>query len=181
MSLRPAATRYARALLTIAVQESDPVRIGEELATVVGTLTDNPELGKAVMSAKLPVATRVSVVRALVDRAGFAQPLARLLVILAERARLELLPTLLEVYRERLLAHQNIVRASVTAAAPLSSEAIQALGQRLSGVTGKQVQLAADVDASLIGGLVTRIGSTVYDGSVKTQLQRMKQQLIENA
>lgn len=181
MSLRPSATRYARALLDVAVQESDPVRVGEDLAAIVDTLTGNPELGQAVMSPKLPMATRVNVVRALADRGGLAQPLARLLVILAERGRLELLPTLLEVYRERLLAHQNVVRASVMSATQLSGDTVQALQQRLSAVTGKQVQLAADVDPALIGGVVTKIGSTVYDGSVRTQLQKMKQQLIENA
>jgi len=181
MSLRTSATRYARALLDVAVRESDPARIGEELATIVGTLTDNKELGRAVMSQRLPEATRINVVRALVARADLAQPLARLLVILAERGRLDLLPTLLEVYRERLLAHQNIVRASVTSVAPLSGDTIQALEQRLGAVTGKQIQLATDVDPSLIGGLVTKIGSTVYDGSVRTQLQKMKQQLIESA
>ena len=105
----------------------------------------------------------------------------QLLVLLAERGRLELLPALLEVYRERLLAHQNIVRASVTSAAPLSADTVNKLEHRLSEVTGKQVQLGAAVDPALIGGIVTRIGSTVYDGSVKTQLQKMKQQLIENA
>ena len=181
MSLRTSATRYARALLDVAVREADPVAIGDELAAIVDTLTSDRVLGQAVMSSKLPVATRVNVVRALGELAGLSQPLARLLVMLAERGRLELLPTLLEVYRERLLAHQNIVRASVTSAAPLSGATIEALAQRLSTVTGKQVQLAADVDQSLIGGLVTRIGSTVYDGSVRTQLQKMKQQLIENA
>jgi F-type H+-transporting ATPase subunit delta len=181
MSLRPSATRYARALLDVAVREADPVTIGDELAAIVKALTGDRVLGQAVMSSKLPVTTRVNVVRALGERAGLSQPLARLLVMLAERGRLEILPTLLEVYRERLLAHQNIVRAAVTSAAPLSGETIEALAQRLSAVTGKQVQLAADEDQSLIGGLVTRIGSTVYDGSVRTQLQKMKQQLIDNA
>lgn len=181
MSLRPSATRYARALLDVSVREADPVKVGDELALIVETLTSDRELGRAVMSPKLPVATRVSLVRVLADRAGWSQPLARLLAMLAERGRLDILPTLLEVYRERLLAHQNVVRASVTSATPLSGETIAALEQRLSAVTGKQVQLAADVDPALIGGLVTRIGSTVYDGSVRTQLQKMKQQLIDNA
>ncbi len=85
------------------------------------------------------------------------------------------------MYRERLLAHQNIIRASVTSAMPLSGDTVNKLEHRLSEVTGKQVQLGAAVDPALIGGIVTRIGSTVYDGSVKMQLQKMKQQLIENA
>ena len=181
MSLRTSATRYARALLDVAAKESDPVRVGTELETLVTTISDNHELSRALLSPRVPPASKVNLVRALGDREGMATPLAKLLVLLAERGRLELLPALLEVYRERLLAHQNIIRASATSAMPLSGETVEKLEHRLSEATGKQVQLAAAVDPALIGGMVTRIGSTVYDGSVKTQLQKMTQQLIENA
>jgi F-type H+-transporting ATPase subunit delta len=181
MSLRTSATRYARALFDIAVQESDPARIGSELESVVTALRDNRDLHHALMSPQVPPASRIGVVRTLAERASLAPPLAKLLVLLAERGRLELLPDLLAVYRERLLAHQNIVQASVTSAAPLSNETVHTLQQRLSDATGKHVQLAADVDPDLIAGIVTRIGSTVYDGSVRTQLHKLKQQLVENA
>ena len=88
---------------------------------------------------------------------------------------------LLEVYRERQLAHSNTVRGSVASAAPLAAEKIRALESSLSLATGKKVQLQATVDPTLIGGLVARIGSTVYDGSIRTQLQRLRQRLVENA
>ena len=181
MSLRTSATRYARALFDIAVQESDPVRIGSELESLVTALRDNRDLEHALMSPQVPPASRVTVVRAVAEQAGMAPPLAKLLALLADRGRLELLRDLLAVYRERLLAHQNIVEASVTSAAPLSSETLKTLEQRLSDATGKHVRLAADVDPELIGGVVTRIGSTVYDGSIRTQLHKLKQQLVENA
>ncbi len=181
MSLRTSATRYARALLDVAAKEADPVRVGTELEMLVTAIAENRELSRALLSPRVPPASKVNVVRALAEHAGLATPLAKLLVLLAERGRLELLPALLEVYRERLLAHQNIVRASVTSAMPLSADTVNKLEHRLSEVTGKQVQLGAAVDPALIGGIVTRIGSTVYDGSVKMQLQKMKQQLIENA
>jgi F-type H+-transporting ATPase subunit delta len=181
MSLRTSATRYARALFDIAVQESDPARIGSELESVVTALRDNLDLHHALSSPQVPPASRIGIVRALAQRATLAPPLAKLLVLLAERGRLELLPELLAVYRERLLALQNIVQASVTSAAPLSSETLDTLQRRLSDATGKHVHLAADVDPALIGGIVTRIGSTVYDGSIRTQLHKLKQQLVDNA
>jgi F-type H+-transporting ATPase subunit delta len=181
MSLRTSATRYARALLDVAAKESDPVRVGTELETLVAAIADNRALSQALMSPRVPPAAKVNVIRALADHAGLTPSVAKLLVLLAERGRLELLPALLDVYRERLLAHQNIVRASVTSAMPLPADTVNKLERRLNEVTGKQVQIATAVDPALIGGIVTRIGSTVYDGSVKTQLQKMKQQLIENA
>ena len=181
MSLRTSATRYARALLDVAAKEADPVAVGQQLDAIVGLVQENRELRHALTSADVAAAGRVGVMRAVVERSGFAAPLGKLLMLLADRGRLDLLPLLRDVYRERLLQHQNIVQATVTSATPLSADAVNALTQRLSTVTGKRIELDTAVDPALIGGLVTRIGSTVYDGSVRTQLQKMKQQLVENA
>jgi len=99
--------------------------------------------------------------------------------MLAQSRKLNLLPDLEQAYRERLLAHQNIVRAEVTSAAPLSPDKTKALEESLAKVTGKKVELSVSVDPELLGGVVATIGSTVYDGSVRTQLQRMRQELVE--
>ena len=101
----------------------------------------------------------------------------KLLVLLAERDRLVLLPEVLAAYRQRLLDHQNVVRAEITTATPLSADATQAIERDLAQATGRRVTLAAHVDPSIIGGIVARIGSTVYDGSITGQLQRMKERL----
>jgi F-type H+-transporting ATPase subunit delta len=106
-------------------------------------------------------------------------PVTKLLVLLAQTRKLNLLPDLELAYRERLLAHQNIVRAEVKSAAPLSPEKTKALEESLARVTGKKVELSVSVDPELLGGVVATIGSTVYDGSVKTQLLRMRQELVE--
>jgi F-type H+-transporting ATPase subunit delta len=181
MSRRTSATRYAKALLDVAVQESDPAAIERDLSQIVTALTQHQDLHRVMTSPGTPQAARVNIVKALASRAGVQMPVAKLLALLAERGRLELLPDLLDVYRERLLAHNNIVRATVTSAAPLSADRIQRLEASLSELTGRRVQLDAHVDSSLIGGVVTQIGSTVYDGSIRTQLRKMRQQLVENA
>jgi F-type H+-transporting ATPase subunit delta len=106
-------------------------------------------------------------------------PAAKLLALLAARGRLPLLPDLLDVYRERLMEHQRVVRAEVTTAVPLSPERTAQLQQRLSGATGRAVTMTTKVDASIIGGMITRIGSTVYDGSVAAQLAKVKDRLSE--
>jgi F-type H+-transporting ATPase subunit delta len=105
--------------------------------------------------------------------------LAKLIALLAERDRLVLLPDLLASYRERLLDHQNVVRAEVTTAVPLAADRTQAIERALARVTGRTVTLATKVDPAIIGGVVARIGSTVYDGSVTTQLLKMKHRLTE--
>jgi F-type H+-transporting ATPase subunit delta len=181
MSLRTSAARYAKALLEVAVQEADPAVIEGDLASMANALTQHAELRRVVTSPGTPKHARVGVVKALAARAGVQAPVAKLLVLLAERGRLELVPELLNVYRERLLAHNKVVRATVTSAIPLSADRLAQLERTLQGLTGKHVQLQTEVDPSILGGVITRIGSTVYDGSVRTQLRKMRQQLVESA
>ena len=181
MSRRTSATRYARALLDVAIQESDPAKIERDLSSFVTMVEGNAELKRALLSPRVPPDRRRSLVTALLEKSGAERPLVKLLGMLADRSRLDLLHDLLDVYRERRLAHENIVKGTVTSAAPIAPEHVAALERSLSGATGKQVQLDVAVDPALIGGVVTRIGSTVYDGSIRTQLARMKQQLVENA
>jgi F-type H+-transporting ATPase subunit delta len=100
-------------------------------------------------------------------------------MLLAARGRLELVPDLLAVYRERLLEHRQIVQAEVTTAVPLSPERATQLQRRLATITGRTVTMTTKVDQALIGGVVTRIGSTVYDGSVATQLAKVRERLAK--
>ena len=181
MSRRTSATRYARALLDVAIQESDPSKIERDLESFVAMVEGNAELKRALLSPRVPPDRRRSLVTALLQQSGAEMPLVKLMGLLADRGRLDLLHDLLDVYRERRLAHENIVKGTVTSPAPLAPEHVAALEKSLSGATGKQVQLEVAIDPALIGGVVTRIGSTVYDGSIRTQLARMKQQLVENA
>lgn len=179
MSLRASASRYVKALLSVAAQESDVTRVGAELQAFVGLVAGNAELKRSLMAPGIPNHARTGLVRALAAKVALAEPLTKTLVLLAERGRLELVPDIAAVYQERLLAHQNIVPAQVTSAVALSPEQTAALAARLSQATGANVQVDVSVDPALIGGLVARVGSTVYDGSLRTQLQKMKQQLIE--
>jgi F-type H+-transporting ATPase subunit delta len=181
MSVKTSATRYAKALLHVAIEESDPSTIEQDLASVVRAMAESAELRRALTSPGIPQQIRVNVTVALTSRIGVQPPVAKLLKMLADRGRLDLVPTMAEVYTERLLAHRNIVRAAVTSAVPLTPEKKLRLESGLSDMTGKRVQVETAVDPSIIGGVVTRIGSTVYDGSIRTQLAKMRQQLVENA
>lgn len=180
MSLRTSANRYAKALFDVALEEkNDLAQVDRDLEAVVAMMHESPELARATSRAGVTAAARQSLMEAVAGKMGVAAPVQKLLVLLAESRKLNLVPDLAMAFRERLLAHQNVVRAGVTSAVPLSPEQTTALKDSLSKVTGKNVDLSVSVDAELLGGLVARIGSTVYDGSVKTQLARMRQQLVE--
>jgi F-type H+-transporting ATPase subunit delta len=179
MSTRTSATRYARALLDVALQEADTASVDQGLAAFVDAMGSNAELAQALTNPSVPSQARRGLVEALVARMAPPAPAGKLLALLAERDRLALLPELLEIYRELVLEHQKVVKAQVRSATPLGMADIAALQVRLSEATGRRVQVEATVDPSLIGGLVAEIGSTVYDGSVRTQLQKLRQQLVE--
>ena len=160
MTNKTAAIRYARALLDVAVKEKgDLQRIEEELAAFVDLFTQHPTLEKVLLNPVVPGGRKQAAVAELTARLKTSSILGKLIALLAERDRLVLLPDLLASYRERLLDYQNVVRAEVT---------------------GRTVTLATKVNPSIIGGVIARIGSTVYDGSVTTQLQKMKQKLVES-
>jgi F-type H+-transporting ATPase subunit delta len=179
MSLRTSANRYAKALFDVALEEkADVTQVDRDLDAVVAMMQASPELAAASNRGLSDVA-RKSLIEAVAKQMALTTPVTKLMVLLAQDRKLNYLPDLAAAFRERLLAHQNVVRAEVTSAAPLSPEKTKALEDSLSKVTGKKVELSVSVDPELLGGVVAKIGSTVYDGSVRTQLQRMRQELVE--
>jgi len=180
MSLRTSANRYAKALFDVAIEEkADLSQVDRDLEAVVTMMAASPDFAVAARGRAVSDASRQALMEAVSKAMSLSAPVTKLLVPLAQSGKLNLVPDLAAAYRERLLAHQNIVRAEVTSAAPLSPEKAQALADSLSKVTGKKVEISVSVDPELLGGVVARIGSTVYDGSVKTQLARMRQELVK--
>jgi len=181
MTKKTAAARYARALLEMAVQESgDLQQIQDQLAGFVEMLKEYPALEKVLFNAAVPVPRKRAAVAELTALVQTTPMVTRLLALLADRDRLVLLPDLLESYRDRLLAHRHVVRAEVTTTVPLPADRAKAIERSLAEVTGQTVMLDTKVDAGIVGGVVARIGSTVYDGSVTRQLEKMKQRLAES-
>ena len=105
--------------------------------------------------------------------------MTKLLHLLAERDRLVLLGDIVEAYRGRLLRHRGVVEAQVTTATPISDDRTAGLERALQAASGAQVTMTTDVDPELLGGVVARVGTTVYDGSVAHHLRRIRQNLLE--
>lgn len=177
MSNRSSAARYARALLDVSRAEGDPQAVDRDLEDFVSLVRGNPALERALVNPAIPVQRKSALVKELLDRSPVNPVLAKLLVLLAERDRLVLLPDLLEDYRRRLMDLMKVVQAEVTSAVPLPAPAAEAIERAIAERTGRTVRLTARVDPAIIGGVVTRIGCVVYDGSVKRQLEKMKDAL----
>ena len=179
MPSRAAAARYARALFDVALKESDPVRVERDLGAFAGLLSSNAELHGALTNPAVQVSAKRHIVDALASRLDAVPPVRKLLLLLADRDRLGIVPDLVAVYRERLMEHQQVVRAEVTTASPLSPDRVTQIEQTLASLTGRKVEMKTNVDPAIIGGIVTRIGSTVYDGSIATQLTKLRGRLSE--
>ena len=180
MTSRAAATRYARALFDVALKEGDLQQVGRDIAGFSELIEANEALARALSSPAIPVHKKRAVVKELVARAGKMSPIvAKLLVLLADRDRLVLLADIVRAYESRVMDHARIVRAELITAIALPSERLQALQQGLARATGRRVQMESRVDPSIVGGAIARVGSIVYDGSVTTQLAKLKQQLME--
>ena len=178
MTNKTAATRYARALLDVAVKEQANLdQIESDLAQFVDLFTQHPTLAKVLLNPAVPVPRKSAAVRDLLAHAAFSPILSKLIVLLAERDRLVLLPDLLAAYRDRLLDHQHVVRAVVTTAVAVDEQRAAAIQHGLATLTGRTVRLSMQIDPSIIGGVIARIGSTVYDASVTRQLEKMKETL----
>jgi len=175
---RVAAARYARALFDVARKEADPEQAGRDLSEFAAIVSGTPSLLRALSNPVVPAARKRAVVDQMLAHAGtVSPPVGKLLRLLAERDRLLLLPELAEAYQNRLMEHARVVRAEVTTAAPLAAERVTAIRTALARTTGREVQLETRVDPAIIGGVVTRIGSTVYDGSVVRRLEKLRETL----
>jgi F-type H+-transporting ATPase subunit delta len=178
MTNSTAATRYARALLDVAVREkADVDQIEGELASLVDLFAQYPALERVFLNPVVPAPRKRAAMEALTARAGVLPILAKLLGLLAERDRLVLVPGLLAAFRDRLLDYRNVVRAEVTTTTPLAPERAKSIEASLARLTGRTIALSTKVDPTIIGGVVTRIGSTVYDASITRHLERMREKL----
>ncbi|MBI3048885.1 MAG: ATP synthase F1 subunit delta [Acidobacteria bacterium] len=177
MSTRASAARYARALLDVVIKEGNPEQVDQELTAFADLVAGTPDLQKALTNPAVPVSAKRGILDTLLSRLKPSKPLAKLLQLLADRNRLVIVGDLAAAYRERLMEYRQIVRAEVITAAPLAPERLAQFEQRLASATGRRVTMSARVDPALIGGAVARVGSIVYDGSVATQLARIRERL----
>ena len=182
MTPATAARRYARALFDVVLQQNgDMDRTARELEEFAALVKGNHQLETIIGNPAVPAAKKRALVDAILAQAGsVSQPVARTLALLADRDRLAIVPQLARAFTERLMDHRQIVRADVTTAVPLDADRTKAIADALGRATGRQVLVDAKVDQAILGGVVARVGSVVYDGSVARQLEKMKEQLVES-
>jgi F-type H+-transporting ATPase subunit delta len=177
MTARMSALRYARALLEVALAETDPVLVQQELSAAAELFKGHAGLWKVMTNPAVPAPKKRAIVDGILPQLGVTPVVQKTLQMLASRDRIGLLPEIVDAYSGKLMDRQKVVRANVTSAVPLAGDRVKALERELAGITGRRVVMSAVVDPAIMGGLVTQIGSTVWDGSVKRQLEKIREKL----
>jgi F-type H+-transporting ATPase subunit delta len=171
------ARRYAAALADVTVEQGEAEHVREELRAWEQMIQSNPLLHEAFANPTISYDQKRAVLRDLIARTKVRPTTANFLQVLLRNQRLTDLPEINKRLAHVLDERSGVIGAHVTSARPVSDTAKRNLEKELKALTGKEVRLSFATDETLIGGLVTRIGSTVYDGSIRHQLQRLEEKL----
>ncbi len=174
--------RYARALAdVIADARLDPSKVVAQMHSLVAAFEESRELREVWESPAIPVEQKQHVLDALAARIGVTdRPVRNFIAVLIDQDRITLLPEISKLLEIELNNRTGRLDAEIVSARELVPEQRASLLDELSRMTGKIVLPRYAIDKQLIGGVTVRVGSTIYDGSVRGQLQRIRQQLIEN-
>ena len=179
MTARAIARQYAHALFDVAEKSRQTERIGREMAEFASLIGSHEELSSVLTNPAIPRARKRAVMEALVQAAPDVSPeAARMLVLLADRDRIAHLAAIVAAFDERVREASRVTRAELTTPAPLDDGTRDRIVGALRQAVGRDVQITARVDPALVGGFTARVGSIVFDGSVRRHLERIRERLL---
>jgi len=171
------ARRYAKALLIIGKEDGQAETYRHELAGFAKLMAKEKELEQAITSPLYAVSGRKKVLEIIVDKVGISKIVASFLLLLFDKGRFGFLSDINNFYQKLADELKGVLRASLVSATELSSETVEKIRTTLSTRTGKDIILQVEQDPGLIGGIVSRIGDLVLDGSIRNQLLNMRKSL----
>ena len=172
------ARRYAKAMLLIGIDDGNLDRIGREVRTLASAMKRSTELTQTLASPVFARSDREKVLRALLDRIGATQAVVNFTRLLLDRERVGILPDISRSLDSMIDERGGRVAARVRSATPLDEQQQKRLVKTLEALSGKKVDMAVEHDPSLLGGVVAKVGDVLYDGSLRTQLERIRQDLF---
>jgi F-type H+-transporting ATPase subunit delta len=173
------ARRYARAILEIGLAQNALDKLGADLRVLAKALKTSPELVSTLTNPGFRRADRKKVIDALLERIAAHAVTRNVTYLLLDRERLASLPDISREVDAMIEARSGRVTAEVTSAAPLTPDQLTQITAQLQKLSGKQVQIVRKEDPALLGGVVAKLGDTVYDGSLRTQLRALRDQVAK--
>ena len=175
------AARYARALADVVLEARlNPADVQQQLEDFAATFAGSKELREVLLNPSLPTAKRVSILDAVNRRIGCGPKVRNFLAVLISRERLASLSEIVEEYRLEMNRRLDISDAEILTARPLQDQERAKIEKEVAELAGTRVKATFLEDKSLIGGAIVRIGSTIYDGSVRGRLERLRERLVSN-
>jgi F-type H+-transporting ATPase subunit delta len=173
------ANRYARALADIVASTGNYRQVLSELEDFAAAYRQSRELREVCETPAVGMAQKLNVLESLAGRLGSSHLTLNFLRVLMSHYRLALLEEIIQAFRNVAYTRLGIVQVRISSASALSNEERENLRTRFDALTEKQSELEFQIDGGLIGGLVAQIGSTVYDGSIRGRLDRIREELMQ--
>ena len=177
MSLQTVARRYAAALADVTIERREEREVQNELDQWAAMIEANPQLKEVLANPTVAYDQKQKVLEDLISRSRVRDTTASFLRVLLKNQRLSQLRDVAERYGHTLDERAGVVAANVITARPIPEELKSSLHETLVAATGRKVRLSFTTDEKIIGGMVARIGSTIFDGSVENQLERLSESL----
>jgi F-type H+-transporting ATPase subunit delta len=171
--------RYAKSLAEVVFEENIEQKVTEDLATYSAIFCAVPDLLETFNSPAVPREAKERLLGELIRQYPVHPVTSNFFRILLQHNRIRYFEQIRDGYLKAVNESIGVISAKVTAAVPLSNEELKKIADQLAGKTGKIVNVEARTDESLVGGIVVQMGSTVFDGSIRTQLTEVKRRLAE--
>jgi F-type H+-transporting ATPase subunit delta len=170
---------YSRAFADVVFdRQLDAGKILDELRSLSALLQANPDLRRVWESPAIAAEQKRGVLDAIAKREGLSKPVRNFVAVLLDHRRVHFFDAITEQLRHELDRRMGFVEAQITSSRDLSDPEKRALEVRVEKLTGKKVRARYSRDAAILGGAVVRVGSTIYDGSVLGQLERIREQIV---
>jgi len=179
MTDRKLASRYARALLASLPESSSQDAAGALLDALAEALERDATLRRALVDPGVPTTVKSNLLASVSSGPGIPERLRSFLATVVTHGRAAVLPSIATVFREERERAQGIVTGTLTTASPIGDELAARAASALSRLSGRNVRLELRVDPELLGGRVAQDGTMVYDGSVRSQLGRLKNRIAK--
>lgn len=171
------ARRYAKAIFDIGSDQGGLDKLGADLRTLVAAMRDSAELQQVLTSPALKKSDRRKVIDAILQRIGVVTTTRNAVYLLLDGERLGELPMISRELDRMIEEKAGRVSAEVVSAKPLDPSQLSQITAALEKLSGKKVSVSSRQDADLLGGVVAKVGDTVYDGSLRTQLRTLRDEL----
>jgi F-type H+-transporting ATPase subunit delta len=173
------AGRYATALFELALDANAVDTVRADLARFDALISESPDLARLIRSPVFSAEEQTGALAAVLDKAGIGGLAAQFLKVVASNRRLFAAPDMVKGFNELVASHKGEVTAQVTLAEPPSDAHLAAIKDTLNAVTKKDVQVDVNVDPTIIGGLIVKVGSRMVDSSLRTKLNAIKHAMKE--